>query len=200
MGCQKDIAEKITKAEAEYVFGLKGNHEILYEDVRLYFEDENNDHSENHNDNTIRETEKDHGRIETRKYVLETDIDWLWQTSDWVGLKAIGMVKSRVTEKGVTREDTRYFITSLTDPVLFAGAVRAHWSIENNLHWCLDVVFREDDSRTRKDNAAENFAVIRRIALNVLKRYPLNISLRRKRHRCLYDADFMADVLLSALR
>jgi predicted transposase YbfD/YdcC len=191
MGCQKDIAEKII--DADYVFGLKGNQGILHEDVELYFKD-----GIEALDKTVT-TEKDHGRIETREYYIETDIDWLWQKPEWAGLKAIGMVKSKVIEKGGLREEARYFITSLTDVETFAKAVRAHWGIENSLHWCLDVVFREDYCRTRKDNSAENFAVIRRIALNILKKYPGKMSLARKRRKCLYDAEFMADVLLSAV-
>jgi predicted transposase YbfD/YdcC len=191
MGCQKDIAKKITEAEADYVFGLKGNQENLNDDVRLYFETED----------VTRKTvthDKGHGRIETREYYLETEIDWLHDKPKWVGLNAIGMVKSSVWEKDALREETRYFITSLTNVETFSKAVRAHWGIENSLHWCLDVVFHEDACRTRKDNSAENFSVIRKIALNILKNFPVNMSLRRKRFKCEYDSDFMAQVLLSA--
>ena len=191
MGCQKDIAINIVKAESNYVFGLKGNQTGLHEDVKLYFE-----HFQNMSKTVTRE--KGHGRIETREYFLETDMDWLSQKADWDWLNAIGMVKSKVLEKDILREETRYFITSLTDVEVFAKAVRAHWGIENSLHWCLDVVFHEDLNRTRKDNSAENFAVIRHIALNILKNYPAKMSLTRKRRKCEYDADFMADVLLSA--
>lgn len=191
MGCQKDIAERLVKSESDYVFGLKGNQTGLYEDVKLYFE-----HMKLHEKTVTKE--KGHGRIETREYFLETDIDWMPQKSKWMGLKAIGMVKSKVWEKDVLRKETRYFITSLTDVKTFAKAVRAHWGVENSLHWCLDVVFHEDLSRTRKDFSAENFAIIRHIALNILKNHPAKMSLRRKRFKCEYDADFMADVLLAA--
>jgi predicted transposase YbfD/YdcC len=109
------------------------------------------------------------------------------------------MVKSRVWEKEILREETRYFVTSLTDVKRFAKAARAHWGIENSLHYCLDVVFHEDACRTRKDNSPENFSVIRKIALNILKNFPVKMSLARKRRKCEYDADFMADVLLTAL-
>ena len=190
MGCQKDIAKRITTAEADYVLGLKGNQNDLHEDVKLYFDHINVDLK------TITK-EKGHGRIETREYFLETEIDWLPQKQNWAGMNAVGMVKSRVLEKEMLREETRYFITSLTDIATFAKAVRAHWGIENSLHWCLDVVFHEDLNRTRKDNSAENFAVIRRIALNILKNYPAKMSLARKRRKCEYDSNFMADVLLS---
>ena len=191
IGCQKDISKKIIEdCEADYVLGLKGNQETLHDDVKLYF-----------NSMTVKDKtttkEKDHGRIETRTYFLETEIDWLQQKEDWAGLAAIGMVKSKITEKDKEREETRYFITSLTDVKTFAKAVRAHWGVENSLHWCLDVIFNEDKNRTRKDNSAENFSIVRRIALNTLKHFPVNMSLNRKRRKCHYDVDFMADVLFS---
>jgi len=191
MGCQKDIAEKIAGAKADYVFGLKGNQSSLHDDVKLYFESEDIARQ-------VVTREKGHGRIETREYFLETAIDWLHQKPDWAGLGAIGMVKSSVWEKNSLREETRYFITSLTDVGTFAKAVRAHWGIENSLHWCLDAVFGEDSCRTRKDNSPENLTVIRKIALNILKSFPTKMSLARKRRKCQYDCDFMAQVLLSA--
>lgn len=101
------------------------------------------------------------------------------------------MVKSRVLEKEILREETRYFITSLTDVECFAKAVREHWGIENSLHWCLDVGFNEDRCRMRKDHSGENFAVVRHIALNLLKKDNSNMSLKAKRHRCAYDDDFL---------
>jgi len=134
----------------------------LHEDVKLYFE---NLPAEQ----TAVTKEKGHGRIEKREYFLETDIDWLPQKTDWAGLKAIGAVKSTVCEKEVTREETRYFITTLTDVKLFADAVRKHWSIENQLHWQLDVTFGEDGSRAKKDNSPLNLNVLRKTSLALLK-------------------------------
>ena len=192
MSCQKDIAKKITKKRADYVIGLKGNQTSLHDDVRLYFE-----HFQNMPKTVTRE--KGHGRIEKREYFLETDIDWLPQKADWVGLNAIGMVRSKVLEKEVSREETRFFITSLTDVKAFAKAAREHWGVENSLHWCLDVGFNEDRCRMRKDNSGENFAVVRHIALNLLKKDDSKMSLKAKRHRCAYDDEFLFHVLFDAL-
>ena len=194
MGCQKEIAKKVIEKEADYVFGLKSNQANLHDDVSFYFENEIVS-------NTKTTLDKGHGRIERRVYTLETKIDWLFQKPEWAGLQAIGMVKSTVEENAKKTVETRYFITSLTDIDAFARAVRGHWGIENSLHYCLDVTFREDDNRTRKDNSAENFAVVRQIALNVLKGFqtPQKMSIARKRRKCQYDSDFMADVLLASL-
>jgi len=190
MGCQKDISKKITAKKADYVLALKENHPDLYNDVKFYFANEQI--------KKIKVTEnKGHGRIEKREYFLEINIDWLNGRDDWNNLNGIGMVKSTVLEKGKFSEETRYFITSLMNVDLFAEAVRAHWGIES-MHWCLDVVFHEDDCTVKANNIAENFAVIRHIALNILKNFPLKMSLARKRRKCQYDADFMADVLISA--
>jgi predicted transposase YbfD/YdcC len=191
MGCQKEISAKITKRKADYVLALKKNHENMYDDVKFYFENEQIKKS-------VVTENKGHGRVERREYYLETNIDWLNDRGEWTNLNGIGMVKSTVTEKDKVREETRYFITSLMSVDLFSKSVRAHWGIENGLHWCLDVVFHEDDCQVRANNAAENFAVTRHIALNILKNYPVKMTLARKRRKCLYDADFMADVLLYA--
>lgn len=190
MGCQREIAGMIAAAGADYVLGLKGNHGDLHEDVQYYFENEQVFQR-------VITREKGHGRVEMREYFLETDIDWLASKQGWADLAAIGVVHSRVWEKEAFREEKRYFITSLAEVEAFSRAVRAHWGIENSLHWQLDVTFNEDKCRTRKDHSAENFSVIRRIALNALKRFPAKMSLNRKKRKCHYDADFMAQVLLS---
>jgi predicted transposase YbfD/YdcC len=192
MSCQRDIVRKITEKKADYVIGLKGNQGRMHEDVTLYFE-----HFQ-----TMPKTvtkEKGHGRIETREYFLETDIDWLPQKKDWAGLNAIGMVRSKVSQKDVLREETRFFITSLADVEVFAKAAREHWGVENSLHWCLDVGFHEDNCRMRKDNSGENFAVVRHIVLNLLKKDDSKMSIKAKRHRCAYDDEFLFRLLFETL-
>lgn len=177
---------------------MKGNQTSLNDDVRLYFEDA----LQNRNSYELEEAktlDNGHGRFEKRVYYLTTDTQWLVQKPDWVALNAIGMVWSSVTEKGVLREEIRYFITSLKDVKSFANAVRSHWGIENSLHWCLDVAFHEDNCRMRKDNSGENFAVIRHIAVNLLKEDNSKLSLKAKRHKCAYSDAFLHKILLSAI-
>ena len=113
--------------------------------------------------------EKGHGRIETREYYLCTDPDFLKLHGEWRDLRGVGMMKSRIIQGKTTTEETHYYISSLENVREFSIAARSHWGVENSLHWCLDVTFREDHSRMRKDNTAENFAVVRHIVLNILK-------------------------------
>jgi predicted transposase YbfD/YdcC len=190
MSCQTAIVEKITEKEADYVIGLKGNQETLNDDVALYF---NDFAGEAEQTSTL---EKDHGRIEKREYFLETNIEWLWQKPNWSNLNSIGMVRSTVEEKGVIRTDSRYFITSLTDVNDFAYAVRKHWSIENQLHWWLDVVFREDSAKARKDNSPLNMNVLRKSALHLLKKVDFGrIGLRKKMFKAALDVSSLAKIV-----
>jgi len=192
MGCQTDIAKKIVEKEADYCLGLKGNQSTLHEDVKLYFENLPAEQS------TVTKG-NDHGRIEKREYFLETDIDWLPQKANWAGLNAIGSVKSTVYEKGITREETRYFITTLTDVDKFADAVRKHWSIENQLHWQLDVTFGEDRARTRKDNSPLNWNVMRKTALPLLRNSDVGKkqSIKRKMFMAALDVSILEKILFN---
>jgi len=195
MNCQKEITEKATENGAEYVLGLKGNHQILHEAVETHFMYEPSAYEVVYNE------DKGHGRKEKREYWLETDIgflDGIPERERWVNLNAVGMVKTAVEKKGEVVFEVRYFVTSLTDANEFARCVREHWGIENSLHWCLDVGFREDASRIRTDHSAENFAIIRRIVMNLLKRDDAKMSLRVKRHRCAYDDDYLIKILFGA--
>jgi predicted transposase YbfD/YdcC len=170
MGCQKQIASKIVEKKAHYCLALKANHGDFYDDVSFYFENERVFQK------LKQRAEKSHGRVEERWYALETDILWLAQKDEWAGLAAVGAAHSRVWEKGETREKTRYFITTLTDAGAFAKAMRGHWSIENQLHWRLDVTFGEDASGVRKNNAPLVWNVMRKSAIELLR----NTDLGRK--------------------
>lgn len=179
MGCQKKIAEKVIERGADYVLGLKGNQHDLLDDVKFYFSNEAVVHTS--------KREKDHGRVECRTFYLETNIDWLSQRSAWTGLNSVGMVKTNVLRQntGEITEECRYYLTSLTDVNDFAHAVRSHWSIENQLHWQLDVTFREDSSRARKDNSPLNLNILRKEALRYLNQanFGKRVSTRRKMSR-----------------
>lgn len=193
MGCQKQIAAKIIQNRADYVLSLKGNQASLLEDVRFYFEQEIAKEM-------LSTKEKDHGRMERRTYYLETCIDWLAQRSDWVGLNGIGMVQTMVMKPstGEMTEERRYYLTSLTDIGAFAHAVRKHWSVENQLHWQLDVTFREDNSRARKDHAPLNLNILRKEALRLLNQADLGkrVSVRRKMSRAAMDCSALDCILL----
>ena len=198
MGTQKDIAAKIAEKN-DYVLALKANQNNIYRDVYNYFEETIQDEKLYFDQNCLKTAEKSHGRIEKRAYYLSSDIDWLEGKNEWQNLKAIGAVWSETIRNGKLCTEHRYYLTTLSDLKIFADAVRSHWGVENSLHWCLDVVFNEDRCRSRKGNTAENFAVIRKVVLNILKNFPTEkpCSLNAKRLRCQFNFDFLADVLLS---
>ena len=140
--------------------------------------------------------EKDHGRIEIRRYALSSQIDWLEAKPDWVGLHAVGRVESIRLIGNHTRTECRYFLCSLADRDRFAATVRGHWGIENQQHWVLDVQFGEDACRTRKNHSAANLAVIRRMARNVLRHNgPPRDSIRRRKLRATLNDDYRLRLL-----
>ena len=169
MGTQKAIAKQIIDNEGDYVLALKGNQGTLNEDVRLFVETELKKSSLTVIDDYYEEADKGHGRIETRTCYVSNQIDWLTQKEQWAGLKTVAMIEETQEKNGILSTERRFFISSLpADAKQISSAVRSHWLIENGLHWTLDVVFNEDKSRVRKDNAAENMAIIRHITLNML--------------------------------
>ena len=193
MSCQKTIVKKIREKKAEYVIGLKGNQPALLEDVSLYFKDFGTTLP------SFTTKEKDHGRVEKREYRLLTDLSWLPERAEWTELKAVGSVCSTVTRNGVTSTDTRFFITSLTNVGRFAYAVRKHWSIENQLHWALDVIFEEDSSKARKDMSPLNLNVLRKTALALCKHagFGPRVSLKRKRFSAALDPERFLHILFA---
>lgn len=171
MGCQKKIAEIVIDQEANYVLALKENHPTLYEEVTSYFDMAHTVHFTHVEHDYNNSVDKGHGRIEEREYWITEDIDWLEGSEGWRGLKSIGMVRSKRILDGVESIQDRFYLCSIpADAKLFAKSVRQHWCVENKLHWCLDVQMQEDLSRIRDGYSAENFAVLRHIALNLLKK------------------------------
>ncbi len=193
MGCQKAIAQTIIDAGADYVLGLKDNHPTLCDDVQLWLDTE----VARGRLPVLETIEKDHGRIEMRRYAISSQIDWLDAKADWAGLQAVGRVEStRIIGDDVSTE-CRYFLCSLTDQRRFAATVRGHWGIENQEHWVLDVQFGEDACRTRRDHSAENLALIRRVALNVLRHNgPPRDSIRQRKIRAALNDGYRLNLLL----
>ena len=182
MGCQKKIAKEIIEADADYVLALKGNHELVHAEVQAFLDALVAERTTPRpvgvplspaaaNLVTCETIEKDHGRIETRRYYQSTELDWFADRPDWEGLRSVGLVESSREIGGQRTVERRYYLSSLLLGVEnFGRAVRGHWGVENKVHWVLDVCFREDQSRARAGHAAENLATLRRLALNLLKR------------------------------
>jgi len=182
MGCQKKIAKEIIESDADYVLALKGNQETVHEEVKTFLDDalaqrlaqrpKGAKLSKAAAQLALHQTvEKDHGRIETRRYYQSDQLDWFADRADWEGLCSVGMVEALREVGGKQSVERRYYLSSLSlDVESFARAVRGHWGVENKLHWVLDVQMGEDQSRARAGYAAENLATLRRLALNLLKR------------------------------
>ncbi len=194
MGCQTEIAERIQDKKADYVVALKGNQGTLHEDVKSYWEDSKLPREEYDEYETV---EKGHGRIETRKYRVTEKIEWLAPRNNWKGLRSIVMVEHQ-REMGYHKSvERRYYLTSLKAQARgVAKAIRTHWEIESKVHWCLDVTFREDQSTVRVREAARNFALLRRLALNMLRKdVATKKSIRMKRHLAGWDPKYLELVL-----
>jgi len=201
MGCQKKITEAIVAGGGDYVLAVKDNQPTLHEDVHQVFmkglEKDFAGLAHRHHQTT----EKGHGRTETRHYHLIEVPEWLTAAHpQFTGLRTLGMVFSlRQVGQGPETMETRFYISSMPLKVkAFAEAVRGHWSIENNLHWVLDVVFQEDQSRLRKDHGPENLGLVRRIALSLLKRTPTKkkVGIACKRKKAGWNNEFLVQVLL----
>jgi len=192
MGCQKAIARTLVEAGADYVLALKDNHPTLHEEVRLWLDTETAQ-GRLPQQETL---EKGHGRIEIRRYALSEQLEWLAPKPEWTGLQAVGRVESTRLSGETTSTECRYYLCSFTDPARFAEAVRGHWGIENGQHWVLDVQFGEDANRARQDHSAENLALVRRMALNVIRHNgPSKDSLRRRKLRASLNDDYRARLI-----
>lgn len=197
MGCQKEIAQLIRDKKADYVLALKGNHGDLKDNVETFFTHENLNDKEIFDSH--RSVDKGHGRIEIRTCYATTNIEWLKERSDWKGLKSIVMVESIRKIRGKETSEKRFFISSLpASSVLLSHAIRSHWGIENTLHWTLDMVFREDESRIRNRSTAQIMALFRRLSINLLRMLPEkeSVGIKRRRNRAAWCDSYLEQVIL----
>jgi len=195
IGCQKSIARQIIEQSGDYVLALKANQETLYADVRALLDhliatgDADLDYYET--------SEENHGRIEVRRYWTTSRLDTLRSRDAWHKLQTIGAVEAERSTNGETTTERRYYILSLpSNAKTFGTAVRSHWEIENVVHWVLDIAFREDECRIRMGHGPENFAVLRHIALNLLRQETtFKGSIKSKRHRAGWNESYLKKVL-----
>lgn len=201
IGCQTTIAEQIIHQQADYVLSLKKNQGTLYEDVVEIFTYAQETQFKGMTWDTHRTVNKGHGRIEVRECWTISDLDsfdFIRNLDAWQGIQTIVMVVSTRRLGDEVETDVRYFISSLpNNAAQTLHAVRSHWGIENSLHWILDIAFREDDSRIRKGNAPQNFAILRHIALNLLKQEKTaTCGVKAKRLKAAWDEAYLLKVLL----
>lgn len=192
MGTQKDIVEKIVDKKGHYCLAVKENQKTLYNEITEYLDFAIEDEEEKENITFHTTTEKNHGRIETRKYYVCKRVDFITDLDKWKNLSAIGVVVSEreVIGKEKTIDKRYYIMDQELDAESFGRYTRKHWQIENNLHWVLDVIFNEDHSTSKKDNAIINIATIRKIAFNLTKLDPKMQKKTTKKKMIDYAFDF----------
>jgi predicted transposase YbfD/YdcC len=199
LNCQKEIAQTIVDQQADYLFALKANHPLLHQEIVDWFawaqERQFRDVAHSFHETV----NKGHGRLEIRRCWAISDplaFEALAYFDGWASLGSIAMIQRQRQGADRLQSETVYYLSSLpADAPRLLQASRAHWSVENTFHWTLDVIFHEDASRVRLDDAPENFAVLRHIALNLLKRHPAKLSLNRKRFRAALDDSFLLALL-----
>ena len=201
MGCQKEIIKLIAEQNADYIITLKKNQGNLYENVEQLFKSVMCTGCVGLDKSAYSTREEAHGREEIRHYLMLTDVQSRVDPSHkWSNLKSVGLVESVRTVDGKTTVETRYYISSLSNNAkLFGQSVRSHWGVENSLHWVLDVALNEDGCRIRKDNAPENFALMRRLAVNLLGREKShNRGVKNKQFKAAMDNEYLIKVLAAA--
>jgi len=196
IGAQRSIAARIIAGKADYIIALKGNQGTLHEDVKLFAAEQQENGFKDAAISRFETLDGEHGRIETRRYTVIHDVEWLRERHDGPGLKGIVVVESQREIDGTTALQTRLYITSLTLGASAVGPmIRDHWAIENSLHWVMDMVFRDDECRVRTENAPANFTTIKHMASNLIRRAPGKDSQRLRRMTAAWDDDFLASLV-----
>ena len=187
LNCQKAVAQKAIEKQADYVLAVKGNHPVMHDEIKCHM-----DALVLNRPAGFESVEKDHGRIETRRCWQSEDIVWFEDKKSWEGLRSFCLVEAVREYAGRTETSRRYYISSLPcDEMRVAHSIRGHWHIENALHWCLDVVFNEDQSRARARHAAKNLGTLRAICLNLIKRIPGKRSMKSKRFQAALSDEYL---------
>jgi predicted transposase YbfD/YdcC len=196
MGCQKEIAKKVVDGGGDYVLAVKDNQPHLLEDVQQVIGRALDSNFEGFAHDTYETAERGHGRDETRTYLILTDPEGIRDQQSWVGLRVVGMCTRTRVVNGERSDEAHYFIGSRAATAREYGqALRNHWGIENSLHWQMDLTFGEDASRVQRRHGAENLALVRRLALALLKRHPDKASIACKRLSAALDTDFLEETL-----
>ncbi len=197
MGCQKGIARTIRRRKADYILALKANHERLFGQVVAFWDGACARLMKGPDIRYHREWSEGHGRTEARRCWATSDLDWLEGRQEWEGLKSVVFIESERFVGDSLSVERRYYLSSLpNDAQLLNKAIRSHWGVENSLHWVLDVTFDEDRSRIKKENAPENFGLLRRLALCLLKKETTSKrSIKGKRLQAGWDDGYLLRVL-----
>ena len=195
IGCQREIAEQITAGGGDYLLACKENQPNLLDDIRFFFADEHERSRLEYHETT----DADHGRIEVRRHWLCGDVAWLNESHQWPGLRAIAMVEASREVDGKSTRSRRFYISSAPlDAKRLAAAVRAHWTIENRLHWVMDVVFHDDLGRLRTGHAPQNMATVRHMALNLIKAADDKASIKVRRKKAAWSTDYLQALITQA--
>ena len=197
MGCQKNVAKEIHEADAEYVLALKGNQGTLHQEVKEFLDDAAAHGFRDVAHQFTETVEKDHGRVETRRYWITEQVGWVADKDQWDALRSVGMVEAVREVAGRVHTERRYYLSSLpAQAERFAAAVRGHWEIENCVHWVLDVQMGEDRCPVRQQHAAQNLAAIRALCLNLLRRdRQVKRGIRSKQKVAGWDHNYLRSLL-----
>lgn len=199
MGCQKEIAAKIREKRGDYVLAVKKNQGLLLEEIREAWELNEMEGCDRLRVGYFETVEEGHGRVEIRRVWQSSQMSWVPSGKSWKGAKSFAKVESERHVDGKITKEIRYFVSSLgLDPERFLRVVRSHWMVENQLHWVLDVTFKEDASRIRRGDAPENLSMLRRLVLNICRRNRTGKSNPSKIRRAAWNDDVRLELLLGA--